>query len=310
MSLVEFAAVYFSAAEVLAVLAAIYVAIGFLFLAFRASQERPKTRSKILLVIFALASSSWIFIASSLAFCRAFEELYYYHQAAAITMVLGSSLLATLVVGIPVSLLMATKLPALVLRRLERELRSPRESSSILMRSLADGLGVSSVMLYQSPRTVPFAYSMGGSRSVVVISRGLEENLDGDEMETVLMHELAHLRNRDTQLNTLITVYRRVLFFDPLIRLLEGVIHKEGEFACDEVSAKATRKPMALASALIKIHSMAGTSKPPGAFLAGNIALRGDRTLKERIDRLMRISREMEEQDIRPSRPLTDQRTA
>jgi bla regulator protein blaR1 len=159
---------------------------------------------------------------------------------------------------------------------------------------MARSLGLGPVALYLSPKTVPFAYSLGGGRSVIVISRGLEENLDGEEMETVLMHELAHLRNRDTQLNTLITVYRRILFFDPLIRVLEGVIHREMEFACDEISARQTRKPLALASALLKIHSVASGASPPGAFFAGNIALHGDRTLRERIDRLLRIADEFE----------------
>jgi Zn-dependent protease with chaperone function len=292
LSLLEFAATYFSDRLVLLVLASLYVAIAALFLSFRANVERPKVRSNILLLIFALASSSWIFIGSSLVFCRAFESLYYSHQAMAITMVLGASLLATLVVGLPVSFVMAKKLPALVLRRLENELIKPGESSSSLMDAMMRGLGLGSVALYLSPRAVPFAYSLGGRTSVIVISRGLEENLDKDEMETVLMHEVAHLRNKDTQLNALITVYRRVLFFDPLIRVLEGVIHREREFACDESSARETRKPLALASALIKIHSLSSGARPAGAFLAGNIALFGNRTLKERIDRLMRIAEE------------------
>jgi Zn-dependent protease with chaperone function len=293
LSLLEFAATYFSARQVLIVLISLYAAIAALFLVFRANVKRPMVRSRILLLIFALASSSWIFVGSSLVSCQAFESLYSSNQAAAITTVLGISLLATLVIGLPVSLLMATKLPALVLRRLEKELLKPGEPSSNLMDAMVRSLGLGSVALYLSPKAVPFAYSLGGGRSVIVISRGLEENLDKDEMETVLMHELAHLRNRDTQLNTLITVYRRVLFFDPLIRVLEVVIHREREFACDEISARETRKPLALASALLKIHSVASGAKPPGAFLAGNIALYGKRTLRERIDRLLRIAEEL-----------------
>ena len=293
MGLLEFAGVYFAAPQVLVVLISIYAAIGVLFLAFRANVEKPRARSKILVAIFALASSSWLFVGSGLAFCRAFEGLYYYHQAMAVTMVLGASLLATIVIGLPVSALMATKLPALVLRRLEKELLKPGESSSGIMDAISQVAGMGSVALYQSPRRVPFAYSLGGGRDVIVISRGLEESLDKDEMETVLMHELAHLKNRDTQLNTLITVYRRVLFFDPLIRVLEGVIHREREFACDDASARATRKPLALASALLKIHSGASGAKPAGAFLAGNIALRGNKTLRQRIDRLLRIAEEL-----------------
>jgi Zn-dependent protease with chaperone function len=235
-------------------------------------------------------------------FCRAFESLYYYHVATAITMVLGFSLLATLVIGLPVSLLMATKLPALVIRRLEKEPVNPGERSSTLMRGISQAIGLNAVDLFRSPRDVPFAYSLGGERSVIVVSRGLEGALDDDEMETVLMHEVAHLINRDTQLNALITVYRRVLFFDPLIRLLEQAIHTEREFACDEVSARETRKPLALASALVKIHSVASGAKPPGAFLAGNIALYNNHTLKERVDRLLRLSEEIARESGLPPR--------
>jgi Zn-dependent protease with chaperone function len=292
LGILDFAASYFSATEVLVVIVSIYAVIAGLFLVFRANVDRPRLRSNILLIIFALASSSWIFVGSSLVFCRAFEGLYYYHQTAAISMVLGASLLTTLLVGLPVSLLMATKLPALVLRRTEKALLEPSGKSSSLMEGLVRSLGLGQVRLFLSPNAVPFAYSLGGGGSVVVISRGLEENLDRDEMETVLVHELAHLRSKDTQLNALITVYRRALFFDPLIRVLEGVIHREREFACDEVSARETRKPLSLASALLKIHSLASGVKPPGAFLAGNIALYGNHTLKERIDRLMRIADE------------------
>ena len=293
MSLLEFAAIYFSSMRVLVVLVSIYGAIGILVLLFRANPERPRFRSRILLVVFALGSSAWIFIGSSLLFCRAFEGLYYYHQEAAATMVLGGSLIATLLIGLPVSLIMATKLPALVIRRAEKELLRPDDASFNLMQAKARTFGLDSVELYESPRDVPFAYSLGGRKSVVVISRGLEENLDKDELETVLVHELAHLKNKDTQLNALITVYRRVLFFDPIIRLLEAAIHRESEFACDDVSARATRKPLALASALIKIHSAAAGSRPPGAFLAGNINLYGKRALSERIKRLLRISEEL-----------------
>ena len=140
MSLLEFASVYFSSLRVLFVLVILYAAIGALVIFFRANPERPAFRSRILLAIFALASSSWMFVGSSLLFCRVFESLYYYHQTAAITMVLGASLIATLIICLPVSLLMATKLPNLIVSRLERELLAPSESSSNLIEARAQSL--------------------------------------------------------------------------------------------------------------------------------------------------------------------------
>ncbi|MDA4121653.1 MAG: M56 family metallopeptidase [Thaumarchaeota archaeon] len=295
MSLLSMAAMYFTSRLVLLVLVSLYAAVAGLFLAFRANPQNPRLRSKLLLTVFSLATASWIFIGSSLVLCKVFEGMYYYHGAEAVTMVLGGSLFATLVIGVPVSLFMGTRVPSLVLRRLEKQLSEPHESTSVLMNRMVSVLGLGEVHLYRYSGSVPFAFSLGGKRNVVVISGGLEENLDRDELETVLTHELGHLKNMDTLLNALITVYRRLLFFDPLIRFLEGIIHKEREFACDDISARTTRKPLALASALIKIHSAAADARPPGAFLAGNIGLHGNRALKERIDRLLRISEELDQ---------------
>jgi len=295
LSLLDFATHYFSAPWVLLLLASVYCSIGVLFIGFRAQGYRPKVRSRVLLAIFGLASSSWIFIASSLVFCQVFKSLYYSDEGSAIVTVLGFSTLSTLVLGLPISLIMATKLPSLVVRRLERDLVAPSASLSRLIGSMASTLGVERVALYESTAGTPSAYSLGGPKNIVVISTSLEESLDKDELETVLMHELAHLSNKDTQINAIVHVYRKMLFFDPLIRLIEKAIHKEREFACDEVSAKLTRKPLALASALIKIHSRVSQTEKP-AFLAGSIILLGRNTLRERIERLVRISQELEHQ--------------
>jgi heat shock protein HtpX len=52
--------------------------------------------------------------------------------------------------------------------------------------------------------TVPNSMAMGlGSRSTVVVSTGLLDRLDGDELDAVLAHELAHLKNRDATVMTL-----------------------------------------------------------------------------------------------------------
>jgi heat shock protein HtpX len=49
----------------------------------------------------------------------------------------------------------------------------------------------------------PNSFSVGGSDPVVVLSEGLIDRLDEDELDAVLAHELAHLRNRDATVLTL-----------------------------------------------------------------------------------------------------------
>lgn len=55
-----------------------------------------------------------------------------------------------------------------------------------------------------SVSSVPNSYAVGGlARGTIVVSEGLLETLDGDELEAVLAHELAHLKNRDALVMTL-----------------------------------------------------------------------------------------------------------
>ncbi|WP_134671447.1 M48 family metallopeptidase [Halorussus marinus] len=52
----------------------------------------------------------------------------------------------------------------------------------------------------------PNSLTVGGlGRATVVVSTGLLDRLDGDELDAVLAHELAHLRNRDATVMTLAT---------------------------------------------------------------------------------------------------------
>lgn len=51
---------------------------------------------------------------------------------------------------------------------------------------------------------VPNSLAVGGPRSAtVVVSEGLLDRLDGDELDAVLAHELAHVKNRDAAVMTL-----------------------------------------------------------------------------------------------------------
>jgi Zn-dependent protease with chaperone function len=130
----------------------------------------------------------------------------------------------------------------------------------------------------------------------------LVAQLDEDEVETVLAHELAHVKNHDNGLNALIAVYRTVLFFDPFMRILEGAIHGEEEFSADEVSARETKKPLSLASALLKISSAQSGEPGPKAKIQGLAILGRGKILrppgvKERIERLIMLATELQREE-------------
>ncbi len=313
MSFLDFVAAYFTSGSALAVLALLYSALAVLLVAFKLEKHQPQRRVRILLSSFFVAISAWSFLAASLVLCGAFVGLYQAgDELVAVRTVLGFSLLASVIVALPVSALVTLKVPRAVTRRLVEDLGEPEGAVVEKARQVAKGLGVSILRMLQSPSGVPFAYSVGGDEGVIVVSRGLVSQLDEDEVETVLAHELAHVKNHDNGLNTLIAVYRTVLFFDPFMRLLEGAIHGEKELSADEVSARETKKPLSLASALLKISSaqsgeLRSAIKIQGPAILGRGRILRPPGVKERIERLIALATELQrEETLGSGRPRPD----
>ena len=144
---------------------------------------------------------------------------------------------------------------------------------------------------------IPNAFATGKTpkSSVVAVSMGLMEQLDTEEIESVIAHELAHIKNRDVLVLTLASIFSMIAWY--LMRfgmygamyggggygrrdrdsaggmalillvaivtwfasfLIIRAISRYREFVADRDSALITGKPSKLASALLKIS---GTMK-------------------------------------------------
>jgi len=133
---------------------------------------------------------------------------------------------------------------------------------------------------------VPNAFATGRSRknSAVCVTTGLLRTLDEDELEGVLAHELAHVKNRDVAVMTIASFLSTLAFMvvrwgwlfgggrdrqggggGVLVAILVSLVvwivsflliralSRYREFAADRGGAMITGKPSALASALLKI---------------------------------------------------------
>ncbi|PSQ20058.1 protease [Halobacteriales archaeon QS_8_69_26] len=69
---------------------------------------------------------------------------------------------------------------------------------------LARGANVAVPAVAVAPTAVPNSFTVGGpTDAVVVVSEGLLDALDDDQLDAVLAHELAHVKNRDATVMTL-----------------------------------------------------------------------------------------------------------
>ena len=96
-----------------------------------------------------------------------------------------------------------------------------------------------------------FTLFLGPKHYLIVFSVGLFENLDHDEIQTVLAHELSHIKNKDVFLKAFFIIGRYCSFpFGPLV---EAFVSRFREYRADEESARFTGNPIALATALVKM---------------------------------------------------------
>ena len=145
--------------------------------------------------------------------------------------------------------------------------------------------------LYILPTEAPNAFATGRDpeHAAVAATQGIVRILNEEELEGVLSHELAHVRNRDTLISTVaatlagvIVMLARMAMWMPFFggggrddedrgggamgflflailapiaaTLIQLAISRSREFQADESGARLTHKPYALASALQKLE--------------------------------------------------------
>ncbi len=236
----------------------------------------------------------WLFIAASLILCFAFAKEYQFELADGIGEVFGRAILFAVAAGLPFSLALRNLSPRIVLGKVEQLDRAPREFGD-MFDSLVKKMGVSSAEIRFSRGSMPLSFAIHIARPTVVMSEKLLTLLKKDEIEAVMAHELAHIKNSDTSLKALVTAYRTVLPFDPLIRIVEAAFHREREMVADETAATVTRKPIALATALIKIYEAFPKKhivSQTGLSILGVGSTMGKRhpPIRERVNRLIRLA--------------------
>jgi len=161
-----------------------------------------------------------------------------------------------------------------------------------IVASLSERAGIPVPKVFLVPTKSPNAFATGRDpdHSAVAVTEGIIELLSREELESVLAHELTHIRNRDTLTQAVagtvagaITYIGRILSFGtlygPVTRdrrqgpnpfgvlflivlaplaaaLIQFAISRTREFSADLGSAEITGNPLALASALEKLETV------------------------------------------------------
>ena len=148
------------------------------------------------------------------------------------------------------------------------------------------------------------AFSMNSKgQKIVAVSPELVESMTQPEIEAVIAHEISHLKNNDSREKGLARLAKLAFMFDPVLHLAEAALHRERELFADQSSVHYTQNPLALASALLKVHSSLQTgSLGPGSGLfvgrKGKGLFSKYPDLDRRVQHLIDMARQMRTQPI------------
>lgn len=270
-----------------------FASILFLYLFFRRTRN-PQARSWSLGLMLVSSIFLWLFLGLSLAICYSFSESYEYQSQAAVAAVFGRALLLALAAGLPLALVLRTISPQIVLGKV-KNLRVPGAGISDSFLALRQKMDVPNAELRLSKLNAPISFAVDAKKPLIVMSENLVSLLKKDELEAVMAHELAHVKNSDTTLKALVTAYRTALPHDPIIRLVEAAFHREREMVADEAAAKATGRPLSLASALLKIYEAfpKNNLRSYGALSilgAGSSLMSRHPSIRQRINQLIHLA--------------------
>ncbi len=122
--------------------------------------------------------------------------------------------------------------------------------------------------------------AMGVFRATVIVPASFFASLPADQLEALLIHELAHIRRHDYLVNLIQSFLETVLFYHPAIWLVSKAIRNERENCCDDLTVRAIGNPLLFARALTNLEEWRHSSAVPLLSASGG-------TLMQRINRIV-----------------------
>jgi beta-lactamase regulating signal transducer with metallopeptidase domain len=107
---------------------------------------------------------------------------------------------------------------------------------------------------------------VGIFRPAVLIPAGIATGMPACQLESLLAHELAHIRRRDALVGLLQAVAETLLFYHPAVWWASACIRVERENACDDLAVAVTGDAVAHARALLQLAQRRSVIAP--AFTA------------------------------------------
>ncbi len=199
------------------------------------------------------------------------------------------------VFGAPMTFLLTT-LGLLGAERLRRQSRLLEDAPiTETCRRLAAALRISQRVGVGICDRIAAPILVGIFRPLILLPAAALAGWEPQQLEMVLLHELAHVRRFDNLVNLIQRIVESVLFFHPMVWVVSAWVQQEREHCCDELVVARTQQPRAYAEILIHFADKVPSSPFALASTASSMA---ERSLVARIRCILK----KEEQTMQVSR--------
>ncbi|MEN0038073.1 MAG: M56 family metallopeptidase [Cellvibrio sp.] len=121
---------------------------------------------------------------------------------------------------------------------------------------LATKIGITNKIELRISLVATIPCVIGHVKPVVLLPMKLLLGMDQQQIEAILLHELAHIRRQDYLLGIIQTLIKAIFFFNPFLLWIASQMDKEREHACDDIAVAVNQNPLLFANTLKELAEM------------------------------------------------------
>jgi bla regulator protein blaR1 len=152
------------------------------------------------------------------------------------------------------------------------------------LQQLGARLGIDRVVMLAESAQVQAPVVMGYLKPVILLPVGMIGGLSTEQLETILLHELSHIRRADYLVNIIQSFIEALFFFNPFVWIVSAMVRTEREHCCDDAVVQHGHA-LAYAHALASVEALRLNNTSLALSLAGD-----KNQLLKRIKRIMEKS--------------------
>lgn len=183
-----------------------------------------------------------------------------------------------------------------------RRLATPVDEESLLdmVRRQARRIGLKTAPAIAYCEQVSIPVLIGIIKPTILLPAALASGLSPDQLQTLVMHELAHIRRYDLLVNLLQRLIEAVLFFHPGVWYVSRRVSMEREHVADDAVVAAGWQRVTYADALVRMAELSSALRNAGiASRATALAATGGASASDFKRRVLRVLENTERPRLR-----------